>query len=139
MCLPFSVALASKVTLAAGAVPSITVADYEAGLADRNLFELEERTTLTIDDEVESASNEHSTAARVSVHLRGGRDLSLLIQAPKGSPANPFTAEEHEARFAQEVTARVPRSVVDGIVSMSKNLDGLDARWLGRALSAAFE
>jgi 2-methylcitrate dehydratase PrpD len=139
MCLPFSVALASKVTLAAGTVPSLTVADYEAGLADRTLFELEECTTSTIDDEVESASNEHSTAARVSVHLRDGRDFSLLIQAPKGSPANPFTAEEHEARFAQELTARVPGSVVDGIVSMSKDLDGLDVRWLGRALSAAFE
>jgi len=137
MCLPFSVALASKVTLAAGSVPSITVADYEAGLADRNLFELEERTTLTIDDEVESASNELSTAARVSVRLHDGRNLSLLIQAPKGSSANPFAAEEHEARFAQELTECLPNSVVSGIVNMSKDLDGLDARWLGQALSVA--
>jgi 2-methylcitrate dehydratase PrpD len=135
MSLPFSVALAAKVTLAASTVPSITVADYEAGLADRNVFDLEERTTLAIDDEVESASNELSTAAMVSVRLRDGRELSLLVPAPKGSPADPFTAEEHEARFTQELTARLPTSVCDRILAMARDLDGLDPRWLGRALS----
>jgi 2-methylcitrate dehydratase PrpD len=34
MCLPFSVAVASKVSLAVGRTPTLTVTDYEAGLAD---------------------------------------------------------------------------------------------------------
>src|SRR5262249_21078929 len=72
MCLPFSVALASKIPMAADFVPAVVVADYEAALADRSLFELEDRTAIDLDDEVEAASNERSTAARVSVEVRDG-------------------------------------------------------------------
>ena len=90
---------------------------------DRTQFE-EALRILTLSDDV-------------SVRLHDGRNLSLLIQAPKGSSANPFAAEEHEARFARELTECLPNSVVSEIVNMSKDLDGLDARWLGQALSVA--
>ncbi len=135
MCLPFSVALAAKIALAPGRMPNIAVADYEEGLLDRSLHELEERTTIDLDDEVEAASNALSTAAKVSVRLRDGRELSILIPAPKGSAANPFTAAEHEARFTQELSSRLRGNVCAEIVSMSKDLDRLDPRWLGRVLS----
>src|SRR5262249_34129555 len=69
MCLPFSVALAAKVALADGVAPSLAVADFEAGLTDRALHDLETRTTIALDDEVEAASNALSTAARVRVRL----------------------------------------------------------------------
>jgi 2-methylcitrate dehydratase PrpD len=137
MCLPFSVALAAKVSLAAGRMTTIGVPDYESGLADRSLFELEERTTLALDDEVEAASNELSTAARVSVRLRDGRELACFVAAPKGSASHPLTAQEHEARFMQELSSRVSEQVGSEIVAISKDLDRLDARWLGRALSGA--
>src|SRR5262249_48978942 len=75
-------------------VPAVAVADYEAALADRSLFELEDRTAIDLDDEVEAASNERSTAARVSVELRDGRKLSIFVPAPKGSAFRPFTAQE---------------------------------------------
>jgi 2-methylcitrate dehydratase PrpD len=136
MSLPFSVALAATIPLAHGAVPSISVADYEAGLKDRGLFELENRTAIELDDEVEAASSALSTAAKVSVRLRDGRKLSLLVPAPKGSPANPFTAAEHEARFAQELARRVSDKVCTEIVAMANDLDRLDPRWLGRVLRA---
>ena len=135
MCLPFSVALASKLALVPGRIPSVTVADYEAGLGDRSLYELEERTTSELDEEVEAASNELSTAARVSVELRDGRTLSILIPAPKGSAKNPFTAAEHEARFTQELSSRLRGNVCAEIIGMSKDLDRFDPRWLGRVLS----
>jgi 2-methylcitrate dehydratase PrpD len=135
MCLPFSVALASKIALAPGRMPNVAVADYEAGLADRSLYELEERTASELDEEVEAASNELSTAARVSVELRDGRKLSILVPAPKGSANNPFTAAEHEARFTQELSSRLRGNVCAEIIGMSKDLDRLDPRWLGRALS----
>jgi 2-methylcitrate dehydratase PrpD len=134
MCLPFSVALAAKVALPLGRMPTLGVADYEAGLRDRGLHDLEERTTLHLDDEVEAASNALSTAAKVSVQLRDGRSLSVLVRAPKGSPSDPFTAAEHEARFTQELSRRVSAKVCAEIVRMSKDLDRLDPRWLGRAL-----
>lgn len=137
MCLPFSVALAATIPLAAGRTPTLAVADYEAGLSDRRLRELEQRTAITLDDEVEAASNTLSTAARVSVRLRDGRVLSHLVAAPKGSPADPFTAQEHEARFAQELSGRVDDDTCAAIVAMSKDLDRLDPAWLGRVLSSA--
>jgi 2-methylcitrate dehydratase PrpD len=135
MCLPFSVALAAKVPLVPGHVASLTVADYEAGLADGSLFELEDRTTIALDDEVEAASNALSTAAKVSVRLRDGREVSILVPAPKGSPTRPFTAQEHEARFTRELASRVSDKVCAEIVRMAADLDRLDPRWLGRALA----
>jgi 2-methylcitrate dehydratase PrpD len=136
MCLPFGVALASKLTLTPGHIPTVNVSDFEAGLADRSLHAIEERTTITLDDEVEAASNELSTAARVSVTLRDGRKLSKLVAAPKGSPSQPFTGAEHEARFIQELSSRVSGNVCSKIVAISRDLDQLDPRWLGQALSS---
>jgi 2-methylcitrate dehydratase PrpD len=135
MCLPFSVALAAKVTLARGRIATLGIPDFEAGLKDQSLHAVEERTTIALDDEVEAVSNELSTGARVTVTLRDGRTLSRLVPAPKGSPSQPFTGEEHEARFIQELSSRVPDKVCSEIVAMSRNLDRLDPRWLGDALS----
>ena len=137
MCLPFGVALASKIALSLGRIPTVSVTDFEAGLSDRSLHAIEKLTTIELDDEVEAASNEVSTAARVSVTLRDGRKLSKLVRAPKGSPSQPFTGVEHEARFTQELLSRVPERVCFEIVAMSQNLDQLDPRWLGLALSGA--
>jgi 2-methylcitrate dehydratase PrpD len=131
MCLPFSVALAAKVALTPGR--TLGVADYEAGLGDRSLYDLEERTTLDLDDEVEAASNVLSTAARVSVQLRDGRSLSVLVRAPKGSASDPFTGAEHEARFTQELSRRVSEGVCRDRAHV-EGPDRLDPRWLGRVL-----
>jgi 2-methylcitrate dehydratase PrpD len=121
--------------LIAGRVPTLAVADFEKGLGDRRLFEIEKRTTITLDDEVEAASNALSTAAKVTVRLRDGRDLTQFVPAPKGSAGDPFTAEEHETRFVQELSTRVSDKVCAEIIAMSKDLDRLDPRWLGRVLS----
>jgi 2-methylcitrate dehydratase PrpD len=137
MCLPFSVALAAMIPLAADRIPAIAVTDYETGLADRRLFEIEERTTIDLDDEVEAASNALSTAAKVSLTLRDGRALSILVPAPKGSPTHPFTAQEHEARFVAELSTRLSDKVCADIVEMSRDLVRLDPRWLAHALSAS--
>jgi 2-methylcitrate dehydratase PrpD len=130
MCLPFSVALAAKIPVPTGTVATVAVADFEVGLKDKALFDLEERTTIALDDEVEAASNALSTAARVSVTLRDGRTLSLLVPAPKGSPTQPFTAAEHEARFMQELSSRVPAKACAEIIALSRDLDRLDPRCL---------
>src|SRR5262245_39035754 len=137
MCLPFSIALAAKVAMPEGHLPDLTVADFETGLTDQSLFALEDHITIVLDDEVEAASNELSTAARVSVTLRDGRILSKLVGAPKGSPGRPFTATEHEARFTNELSTRVSEKTCAGIVAMSRDLDRLDPRWLCGVLSGA--
>src|SRR5215467_3166646 len=135
MCLPFSVALAATVALAPDFLPALSVADYEAGLADRHVLELEARISVDLDDEVEAASNERSTAARVSVELRDGRKLSIFVPAPKGSAFRPFTAQEHEARFTRELSKRVSEKVCADIIGVAKDLDRLNPCWLGSVLS----
>jgi 2-methylcitrate dehydratase PrpD len=138
MCLPFSVALAAKVALEPGGVQgnvaALTVADYAAGLGDRALFDLETRTTIALDDEVEAASNALSTAARVRVRLRDGRDVMALVKAPRGSAGNPLDADEHATRFTNELAQRVGEATCAEIVAMSRDLDQLDARRLGEML-----
>jgi 2-methylcitrate dehydratase PrpD len=125
MSLPFSVAVAAKVPLS-GHVPDLTVIDFEAGLSDSTLHGLEERTAIALDEEVEAASNDLSTAARVSVTLSDGRTLSMLVPAPKGSPAKPFTDEEQEERFTRELSTRIlPKSCAE-IIAMARDLDRLD-------------
>ena len=61
--------------------------------------------------------------------------ISMLVPAPKGSPAQPFTAAEHEARFTHELSTRVSEKTCAEIVAMSRDLDRLDPRWLCGALS----
>jgi 2-methylcitrate dehydratase PrpD len=118
-----------------GGIATVNVPDFEKGLSDQSLHAIEERTRISLDDEVEAHSNELSTAARVSVVLRDGRKLSKLVPAPKGSPTQPFTAAEHEARFTQELSTRVSEKVCAEIVAMSRDLDRLDPKWIGEILS----
>src|SRR5712671_4058209 len=134
MCLPFSVALAAKIALAPGEVPALTVADYEAGLGDRLLYDLEERMTIGLDPQVEAASNALSTAAKVDVVLRDGRAFSAFVAAPKGSAGHPLSPQEHATRFTQELSRRVPARACDEIIRMARDLDRLDPRRLGELL-----
>ena len=134
MSLPFSVAVAAKATLA-DQVLDLTVVDFEAGLSDPALHALEERTTIALDDEVERASNDLSTAARVSVTLNDGRALSMLVTAPKGSPAKPFSDGEQEERFTRELATRIPAKCCAEIIAMARDLDRLDPSRLCRLLT----
>ena len=134
MCLPFSVALAAGVPMTPGPLPALMITDYMWGLHSPELHDLETRTTIALDDEVEAASNALSTAARVRVTLRDGREVMTLVKAPRGSVGNPLAADEHAARFTAELGRRVPEKVCAEIVAMSRDLDGLDARRLGELL-----
>jgi 2-methylcitrate dehydratase PrpD len=125
MSLPFSVAVAAKVPLTKH-VPDLTVVDFEAALSDPAVHGLEERTTIALDEEVEAASNDLSTAARVSVTMNNGRALSMLVPAPKGSPAKPFTDAEQEERFTRELATRIPAQSRADIIAMAHDLDRLD-------------
>ena len=136
MCLPFSVALAAKVALPPGRIPSLGVADYEAGLRDQSLHDLEERTTLDLDDEVEAASNalstaaqgERATARRPQPVAPGARPQGQRLRSRSPGPSTRRGSRRNcRAGFRRR---SVPRSC-----AMSKDLDRLDPRWLGRVLS----
>jgi 2-methylcitrate dehydratase PrpD len=125
MSLPYCVAVAARVPLTERS-PDLTVVDFEAGLSDPAVHGLEERTTIALDEEVEAASNDLSTAARVSVTLNDGRALSMLVPAPKGSPTKPFTEAEQEDRFTRELSTRISTKSCADIIAMADDLDRLD-------------
>jgi 2-methylcitrate dehydratase PrpD len=135
MSLPFSVAVAAQVPLTVH-VPDLTVVDFEAGLSDPAVHGLEQRTTIALDAEVEAASNDLSTGARVSVGLNDGRALSMLVAAPKGSPTKPFTDAEQEERFTRELMTRISARSCADIIAMAHDLDRLDPGALCRLLGA---
>jgi len=135
MSLPFSVAVAAKVPLTAH-VPDLTVLDFEGGLSEPAVHALEQRTTIALDDEVEAASNDLSTAARVGVTLNDGRALSTLVAAPKGSPTKPFTDAEQEERFTRELMTRISAKSCADVIAMARDLDRLDPGALCRLLGA---
>jgi 2-methylcitrate dehydratase PrpD len=111
------------------------VVDFEAELSDPALHGLEQRTTIALDDEVEAASNDLSTAARVSVTLNDGRALSMLVPAPKGSPTKPFTDAEQEERFTRELSTRISTKSCADIIAMARDLDRLDPARLSDLLT----
>jgi 2-methylcitrate dehydratase PrpD len=137
MCLPFSVALASLVALAPGIGRDLTVADYETNLRNARLREIEDLTTIELDEEVETLSNALSTAARVGVRLRDGRALSILVPAPFGSPSRPFPGAKQKDRFRRELRSRVSDRACGEIERMAEDIDGLDPRRLLSLLTGA--
>ena len=135
MCLPFSVALASKIALSPGRIATLGIADFEAGLKDQSLHALEERTTIALDDEVEAASNElvHGGARH-----RDAARRAHAFQVRAGAQGQPVTAlHRRGARGALHPGAVEPRAGESLFRhrAMSRNLDQLDPHWLGRALS----
>jgi 2-methylcitrate dehydratase PrpD len=58
--------------------------------------------------------------------MNNGRALSMLVPAPKGSPAKPFTDEEQEERFTRELATRIPAQSRADIIAMAHDLDRLD-------------
>ena len=136
MCLPFSVALASQDR--AGAGP-------HARRRGRRL-----RGRARRSQPLRARGAHHHRARRRgrgreqrALHRRAGERRACATGARsrcscrrrRAAPANPFTGDEHEARFTQELSSRVPDKVCAEIIAMSKDLDRLDPRWLGRVLS----
>ena len=138
MCLPFSVALASKITLAPGQIATPRHCGFRGGPQGSKPA----RARGAHDDRARRRGGGREQCAfhggTVSVTLRDGRTLSQArAGAQRAARLSPFTGEEHEARFMQELSSRVSEKVCGEIVAMSRDLDRLDPRWLGRVLSGA--
>ncbi len=119
---------------APGGITTLGVPDFEAGLKDRGLHDIETRTTIALDDEVEAASNELSTAARVTVTLRDDPDLEL-VQRRRRAARRSRSRRANTAAVTQELSGRVGDKTCAEIVAMARDLDALDPRWLGNVLA----
>jgi len=118
------VAVASKIALCAGEVPSVAVADIESGLSDRSLYDLEERTTIDLDEKVEP----RAMRSPPPPSERAAARRPLLVdprprpRAVRRSPSRPPNTSTVHAG----TSSRVSPQLCAEIVGMSKDLDGLD-------------
>lgn len=127
MSLPFSVALALARLRDAGPGFSLGVADYERGLSGTVVRELEERVHWAVDPEVEAATTVESVPAKVAIRLRSGKEHSIFVPTPTGSPSRPLTHEEYVLRFHREVGKRLPERCRASLVKISENLAKIDS------------
>jgi 2-methylcitrate dehydratase PrpD len=126
MSLPFSVALAAARAAHAGEGFALDVGDYEAGMQDTAVSELEKRVRWEVTPEVEAATTPESVPARVIIKLKSGAAHSTFVAAPKGSPSRPFTHADHLARFRRELSSRWPDKTCDHVIAFAGDLSAVD-------------
>src|SRR3546814_18835940 len=84
---------------------------------------------MEIDPQVEAASGKQSTAAKLVVRLKDGREITAFVSAPMGSPSRSFTRDEHHSRFKQELMTRISGSACAAIIAAASALEHFDPRW----------
>lgn len=102
-------------------------------LWDETVRAIAARTHLSIDAGMEAAYPEHF-GAHVEVELESGRKHEQTVLDPHGTPADPFTASEAEAKFRLLAGAAKSPQAIERIITAVAQLD--DARSV-EALSAA--
>lgn len=136
MSAPFSVALASARAEQAAPGFTLTIDDYEAGLADPVVVGLLGRIKCVVDPEVEAATTAESVPAKITLRLASGREHSVFVGAPKGSPSRPYTLDDHVARFRHEVGRRLSPAACDRLIKTLKQVEALaDVASLGPELA----
>jgi 2-methylcitrate dehydratase PrpD len=100
---------------------TLNVDDFETALADAQIMHTSQRIDCALDADAERVSTEQSVGAKVTLTLQSGKTHELFIAAPKGSASRPFAAEDHVARFAQEMAKRFPAAQADALLEEVRN------------------
>jgi 2-methylcitrate dehydratase PrpD len=106
----------------------------QENLFDRNVREVAARTRLEVDSAMNALFPTHF-AARVAVSTTDGRVLERTVIDPKGTPADPLTFDEVEAKFYRLTAFAKSAQASEHIVHAVRNLtqDG-DVESLSRTL-----
>ena len=135
MSLPFPVALACARAAEAGPGFSLTVEDYQGGLADAAITELSRRVSCEVEEEMNALSSADSVPARLTLTLASGEEHSIYVAAPLGSATRPFTHADHVARFEAELGGRIPAENCARLIAWAEDFGSVgDVTEIGRAL-----
>jgi 2-methylcitrate dehydratase PrpD len=127
----YSVPFCAGVALSADArSPEPFMPDH---LWDETVRGIAARTRLSVDERMDAAYPAHF-GAHVAVELESGRKHEQTVLDPFGTPAEPFSAEEAEAKFRRLAGAAKDAAVVERIITAVAGLS--DAASL-ETLSAA--
>ncbi|MCH8091320.1 MAG: MmgE/PrpD family protein [Proteobacteria bacterium] len=135
MSLPFTVALACSRAAEAGPGFSLTIEDYESGLADPAITELSGRVSCQVEEELNALTTAEAVPARLTLTLASGEEHSIYVKAPMGSAARPFTHADHVARFERELRRRIPAENCARLIAWAEDFASLDdVNEIGRVL-----
>ena len=67
----------------------------------------------------------------------GGREYAARVLRPRGTPANPLSAEEVRAKFLRNASLVLPVAEAEGLLSLLATLEDTSAAEVGAALSGA--
>ena len=97
----------------------------EENLRDREVLELARKTTMVLDEQIESLPNSNNPA-RVLIRLKNGGLFEKTVPAAKGSIQNPMTQEEVRQKFRDFASAALPVSKIEAIIETVSGLDSVD-------------
>jgi len=127
MSLPFSVALAIHKVSRDPSSAVLEIQDFENGLRDDTVRAMEDRVHCEFDLEAETRSTAEAVAARVVLTLNSGREISMFVDAPLGSPSRPLSHDHQVQRFRNELSSRLPPVVCDSLIILSRRIGQLDS------------
>src|SRR3546814_11793146 len=83
-----------------------TVSHYLEHIHNPAVGAIEDKLKMEIDPQVEAASGKQSTAAKLVVRLKDGREITAFVSAPKGSQSRSFPRDETPSRIKQRSDER---------------------------------
>src|SRR5262249_53539918 len=95
-------------------------------LDDPDVCALTRKVELFFDPEMEALYPDHH-AARVEVHLQGGRMLDAKVMDAKGSPADPCTDKEIADKFRQLAAVANTQDSIAEILSLVSRIEQLSS------------
>jgi aconitate decarboxylase len=120
---------------------NVSAADYsEDAIDDPEILAFMPRINIAVDPEIEGRGPAYRHAARIAVRTADGRTLGRAVLHRRGSPENPVTRQDVEAKFAANVSRLLTPGSADGLKHLAARLDALaNAGEIIRIIAAPFD
>lgn len=123
MAAQFSIPYVVSVALLRGA-PGLESFE-EQSFSDRRSLDFARKVKIALDPEI-IALFPANEAAKVTVKTRDGRSYSKTVVHSKGTPENPMTKKELEAKFKRFASMVIPEKQAEEVAELIWNLDRLN-------------
>ena len=85
------------------------------------------KVRLASDKEMDALAAEKGLrAARTRLEMKDGTEFETIIEFPKGSPQNPLSKEELDAKFLRLATRAMGEERAEDLLGYLNNLENLD-------------
>jgi len=120
---------------------NVSASDYSGdSIADPEIVAFVPRIKIAVDSELESRGPGYRHAARVAVLTTDGRIFRREVLHRRGSPENPVTRQDVEAKFDANVSRLLGPGAADRLKSLAAKLDVLtDAKEIIDIIAAPFD